>query len=243
MSGTTWIERYDSLKARFTAKRARGLVFTDEEVVFTQENLNALQLDLKLLVTMPNGPDKPPQSEIARREVLLSNMGVQLRSVKEMTSVSTSNALHAHGNDERAPSTESVSDRVAKMHLFGRSEEIGIGGSRPSHGKGYNPLSTSEAGLGMRVMEMRQMQNGMVDDIGQGVDRLHQQALTLGDETQLHTRLLDDMESNVDFAIEELQQDAERTKRLREQVHFTKLYVILLVEVIIVFFLLLYLFA
>ena len=95
----------------------------------------------------------------------------------------------------------------------------------------------------MRVMEMRQMQNGMVDDIGQGVDRLHQQALTLGDETQLHTRLLDDMESNVDFAIEELQQDAERTKRLREQVHFTKLYVILLVEVIIVFFLLLYLFV
>ena len=116
MSGTTWIERYDSLKARFTAKRARGLVFTDEEVVFTQENLNALQLDLKLLVTMPNGPDKPPQSEIARREVLLSNMGVQLRSVKEMTSVSTSNALHAHGNDERAPSTESVSDSFLFFH-------------------------------------------------------------------------------------------------------------------------------
>ena len=242
MSGVTWIERYDSLKARFGARRAQGLVFADDEVNFIQENLNSLNLDLKLLVTMPEGPEKPHPSEIARREVLLSNMGMQLRNVKESNSLSTTNALHSHKSD-RASSTESVSARVEKMHLFGRSDDIDGESRRQAHVKGYNPVATSEAGLSMRVMEMHHIQNDMVRDIGQGVDRLHEQALTLGDETQLHTRLLDDMEANVDFAIEELQYDAERTERLREQVHFTKLYIILIVEVIIVFFLLLYLFV
>ena len=150
MSGVTWIERYDSLKARFGARRAQGLVFADDEVNFIQENLNSLNLDLKLLVTMPEGPEKPHPSEIARREVLLSNMGMQLRNVKESNSLSTTNALHSHKSD-RASSTESVSARVEKMHLFGRSDDIDGESRRQAHVKGYNPVATSEAGLSMRV--------------------------------------------------------------------------------------------
>ena len=87
-------------------------------------------------------------------------------------------------------------------------------------------------------MEMHNMQGGLLSDIDHGVTRLHDQALAMGDESQLHERLLDNMESNVDFAIIELKEQQERTEKLRESVAYTKLYIILVVEIIILVFLL-----
>ena len=60
----------------------------------------------------------------------------------------------------------------------------------------------------------------------------------MGDEAHLHERLLDNMETNVDFAIDELREQRERTDQLRETVGYTKLYIILVVEVVILLWLL-----
>ena len=38
----------------------------------------------------------------------------------------------------------------------------------------------------------------LVDEIGAGVDRLHERAVGIRDETKMHTHLLDDMDHDVD---------------------------------------------
>ena len=66
-------------------------------------------------------------------------------------------------------------------------------------------IHTSDKGMGQRQMEIMKLQDDMLLDIGQGVDRLHQQALTIGDEAKIHVRLLDDLDNNVGAATSALQ--------------------------------------
>jgi hypothetical protein len=231
-----WMEKYSGLKARFQEKRAQGLVFNDDDVRFLRESLNSLKLDLQILSTSPEGPSKPPASEIARREVLLTNINSHLKKVVEEQHVSR-NGSHL----------DMASQVAGQSRPFGVPSPWGTP-TRASHngshdggdggGGGYKPVATSDKGLSMRVMEMHSMQGGVLSDIDHGVTRLHDQAMAMGDEAQLHERLLDNMESNVDFAIDELKEQRERTEQLRESVAYTKLYIILVVEIIILVFLL-----
>lgn len=56
------------------------------------------------------------------------------------------------------------------------------------------------------------LQDDMLLDIEKGVDRLHQQALQIGDEAKGQTRLLDDLDSNVDIATAALQAEAKHAQ-------------------------------
>ena len=92
------MEKYSGMKAQFQDKRAQGLVFNQDEVRFFQESLNSLKLDLQILSTSPEGPSKPAASEIARREVLLTNINSHLKKVVEELYVSHNRTVHK--NDE-----------------------------------------------------------------------------------------------------------------------------------------------
>ena len=230
-----WMEKYSGVKAQFQDKRAQGLVFNQDEVRFFQESLNSLKLDLQILSTAPEGPSKPAASEIARREVLLTNINSHLKKVVEELYVNRNRTVHK--NDEGT-----VASGHGPSSPFGVPSPWGTPTRTSNSGNGsnggYKPVATSDKGLSMRVMEMHNMQGGLLSDIDHGVTRLHDQALAMGDESQLHERLLDNMESNVDFAIDELKEQQERTEKLRESVAYTKLYIILVVEIIILVFLL-----
>jgi hypothetical protein len=235
----SWVEKYSSLKGRFQERRIEG-IFNYDDIRFVRESVNALKLDLQLLSTSPEGPMKPAPSEIARREVLLASISSQLKKIQDDMHVSENKTQFAAQNDNlsKGSLTKSIlfSGSNVSPPFWGNSSSPSP--SRESNAGGYNPVATSDRGLGLRVMEMQSIQGNVLSDIDQGVDRLHNQALAMGDEAQLHERLLDSMESNVDFAIDELTEQRERMDRLRETVENTKLYIILVVEIIILVFLL-----
>ena len=66
-------------------------------------------------------------------------------------------------------------------------------------------MTTSDKALAQRQKDVVKQQDAMLMQIEEGVDRLHGQALLIGDEAKLHTRLLDDLDSNVDIATAALQ--------------------------------------
>ena len=219
------------MRNRFQDKRGQGLVFSDDDVKFFQRSLNGLMLDLHILSTSPDGPSKPPASEIARREVLLTSINAQLERVVNEQYVSQNAPQKQHTQDNSSASSSYSTSRL--IPTWGGGSKI----TSSSNG-GYKPVATSDNGLSMRVMEMHNMQGNLLAEIDHGVTRLHDQALAMGDEAHLHERLLDNMETNVDFAIDELREQRDRTDQLRETVGYTKLYIILVVEVVILLWLL-----
>lgn len=78
-------------------------------------------------------------------------------------------------------------------------------------------VPTSDKGLAQRQAEMMRLQDNMLLDISDGVDRLHQQALTIGDEAKIHVRLLDDLDSNVGSATSALQVHSRRFLCIRSR--------------------------
>ena len=70
----------------------------------------------------------------------------------------------------------------------------------PFSGMTYNPVSTSDRGLIHKQEDIIKMQDDMILDIESGVDRLHEKAKVIGQEAKSHTRLLDDLDTNVEIA-------------------------------------------
>ena len=58
-------------------------------------------------------------------------------------------------------------------------------------------------------------QDVMIDEIANGVDRLHDRALMINEETTLHKNLLDDMDMDVDKATAGLRQETKHAKKVR----------------------------
>lgn len=69
------------------------------------------------------------------------------------------------------------------------------------------------------------------------MNRLHGQALQIGDETKAQTRLLDDLDSNVDIATAALQAEAKHAQVIKDKAQVCWMYVCVAVEVIILFLL------
>lgn len=66
-------------------------------------------------------------------------------------------------------------------------------------------MTTTDRGLIQRQRDVMKMQDDMILDIETGLDSLHGKALAIGEETKIHTRLLDDLDTNVDIATAALQ--------------------------------------
>jgi hypothetical protein len=68
----------------------------------------------------------------------------------------------------------------------------------------------TDKALSLKQKDVLKLQDDMLLDIESGVGRLHEKALQIGDEAKTHTRLLDDLDSNVDIATAALQVSAFR---------------------------------
>ena len=107
----------------------------------------------------------------------------------------------------------------------------------------YNPVSTSDQGLLQRQKDMIKVQDDMLLDIGAGVNRLHGQAIAIGDEVKMSTRLLDDLEDNVDLATSSLNAEAKHAAAIKEKAKVCYMYICIAIEVIIIFLLIILLFT
>lgn len=84
-----------------------------------------------------------------------------------------------------------------------------------------------------RQKEVMAQQDLMMLDIEKGVGRLHEKALTIGDEAKMHNRLLDDLDTNVDIATAALQEEARHAQEIKDKARVCWLYVCIAVEVVI----------
>uniref|UniRef100_A0A6U4KZC0 t-SNARE coiled-coil homology domain-containing protein n=2 Tax=Phaeomonas parva TaxID=124430 RepID=A0A6U4KZC0_9STRA len=66
-----------------------------------------------------------------------------------------------------------------------------------------------------RQKDIMALQDDMIADIGKGVDRLGNTANKIKDETQLHVRLLDEMDVDVDRATAGLRAEARHAEQIR----------------------------
>jgi hypothetical protein len=82
------------------------------------------------------------------------------------------------------------------------------------------------------------LQDDMLLDIGSGVDRLHQSALTIGDEAKMSTRLLDDLDGNVEMATAALQAESKHAERIKDKSKVCWMYLCIVFEIIIIIILL-----
>ncbi|KUF94473.1 hypothetical protein AM588_10005994 [Phytophthora nicotianae] len=82
-------------------------------------------------------------------------------------------------------------------------------------------------------------QDQQLDLIGQGVSNLRNYSLTVKDETELHVRLLNEIDDDVTRVTDGLESEGARAARVAKQSNNTKLYLIILVLVVILIFLLL----
>ncbi len=62
-------------------------------------------------------------------------------------------------------------------------------------------------------------------------------------EAKAHTRLLDDLDSNVDIATAALQAEAKHAEKIKEQTQMCWMYICIAVEVIILFLLIVVMFT
>jgi hypothetical protein len=105
-----------------------------------------------------------------------------------------------------------------------------------THSEQYNPMMTNSAMVQKQKDTMR-LQDEMLLDIESGVGRLHNKAVEIGEEAKTHTRLLDDLDSNVDIAAQALQEEARHTEKIKEQTKMCWLYICVAVEIIVLFLL------
>ena len=104
------------------------------------------------------------------------------------------------------------------------------GYSPPTEDGGVAPPSaashTSTAGEDFSMNMVIQQQDSVLDQISEGVSRLHHQSSAISEEALLQNNLLNDMENNLDAAHEGLGQEARRAQQMREDGSIWKLQLI-----------------
>jgi DNA repair exonuclease SbcCD ATPase subunit len=172
----TWSRNFDLMKRKIKGKRQSGVAFNDSEVKQLQQAISTLDAQLKLMHGSPMEYEMAA-SELARRQILLSN----LKSQMAKSSLSVQMAAGGAAN----PRDSSISTLTMSTIASRKSETS-------------NPMT--EAGMGQRAQAVIKQQDQMLDGLALGVERLHDKAHNIGQETRLQNKLLDDLEGNVDVA-------------------------------------------
>ncbi len=85
----------------------------------------------------------------------------------------------------------------------------------------------TEDALQATTQTVMEVQDGMIDELSSGVSRLADQARMINEEANLHTNLLDDMETDVEAATVGLRAEARHAEKIREESSTCKLYLII----------------
>lgn len=142
-------------------------------------------------------------SEIARRQILIENLR------KQAISALGTGALSVKGTKQVGSSSSTFSPST------------------------FNPLATTDKALVQRQNDMIKLQDEMLLDIEHGVDRLHGQAVAIGDEAKQSSHLLDDLDSNVEIATAALQAEAKHAAEIKDKAKVCWMYICIAVEVVI----------
>jgi len=99
--------------------------------------------------------------------------------------------------------------------------------SKPSTSSNPGPVDSSQDAYMQTTQTVMSAQDDMLDELGNGISRLHDQAQLINDESRLHVKLLDDMEGGVEAATMGLRAEAKHAEKIREQSSVCKLYIVI----------------
>lgn len=228
MSVSTWLDDHAAVKQHIMNDRANGVMLTSKEWSNLTNMVN--NLDLKLTKELKSQELIP--SELARREVLMNNLQRQLKDIKiELYQEDDVIGSHLGQGPLSSPSGSTITFE---------------GNGNLSRGAGYhhapswsnNKASLSNAGLEQKMVIQASTENDLLSEISGGVSRMKATALSMREESSLHDSLLDDFDYDVDQTAYALYEEAQRSKKLREQTMSTRLYLCLGVEVLVIIILL-----
>jgi len=97
----------------------------------------------------------------------------------------------------------------------------------------YNPSDISTKGLSVQREMALKEQDAIISQIGTGVDRLFMQAVTIGEEASIHSRLLDSLDDNVEVTQRALKEEAKHAELIREKSRSFYLYLCIAFEIIV----------
>lgn len=190
-------------------------------------------------------------SEIVRRQVTLEN-------IKRQVNI-------CNAGDANNSTYTSSAGGMAMSSGGSYISSTGSNGTSTVH----NPLTTSDQGLLQRQRQVLQMQDAAILDIEKGVDRLHQtvnspmfslmtfkihdifllmiwivywQAIEIGKETKVQTKILDELDLHVDQATVGLKNEAKHAEEVNRKSEVCYMYICIIVEVIVLVILILILF-
>ena len=204
-AGAQWSGQYESVKRALLLRRSTGIPLSREETQGHSMSLDRLQEQLRLLSAAPPGEHGLPASELARREVLVDNL----------------RTLILKG---QLPSSSS-----GRSSFGGGAAAAAAGGPSVV----YNPAEVSNKGLSVQREQVLKEQDDILSQIGAGVDRLFMQAVAIGEETSVHSRLLDSLDDNVEVTQRALKEEAKHAEVIREKSRTFYLYLCIAVEVAI----------
>ena len=204
-----WSADYDTVKSSFYSIRAKGLPLTLEQQQKFMGEFSGLRIFLKRL-NMELGVGSIPSSDIARREVLIANLEDAAKRAyvptKPPNSANNMGSIGSNGNGGAA----SMDDNNV-----------------------FNPMELSGHGLLLYNKATMKAQDEIIEEIGTGVQRLHQHAITIGEESKLHNALLSNLDENVDAGAEALRSEAKHAEVVRQKSKMCHLYMCLVVEVLV----------
>lgn len=200
-----WASDYDELRNQVRAFRSKGVTIGDKEHQMYVAGLNKIQRNFGEIRSSNTTTHAIPPSELARREILLNNLSKEINEMMILNSKTRIDAFQRNSNSTRVSNGETTV---------------------------VNPVALSDRGLVQRQEQTMRDQDSIIKDIGSGVDRLHQQALEMGRESQIND-VLDKLEDNVDDTHDDMRQATREANKVREATRTFGLYVCAAVELIL----------
>lgn len=145
----------------------------------------------------------------------LGRLTTQLRTIEQSRSLNSSEIAR------RRNLVDNLSRQVDAMGGgVGKTSAMGTGSS------GY-----AGGGMGLGAQTQTQMalkqQDDMIDELAAGVGRLKDQSRMINDESKLHTKLLDEMDADVEKAHQGMENETRRAAKLKEETSVWRLYMII----------------
>jgi hypothetical protein len=204
----TWASEFDARRRDFDAGRAKGLIMDEEMQKEVVDDLARLRREFRKV--REGGVGLAP-SDLARREVLLTNLE---------EAVSRAAVFNSQRGGLRG-----------KQAGYGQETDAV---NEASNSEAINPMQISGSGLRQQNERTIALQDGIIDEIEQGVGRLYNQAVNISAEAKTQSKLLDNIEDNTDTAAGMLRNEAEHAHEVRQKSEACTLYICIAVEVIVV---------
>mmetsp|Transcript_35624 Transcript_35624/g.33781 ORF Transcript_35624/g.33781 Transcript_35624/m.33781 type:complete len:219 (+) Transcript_35624:224-880(+) len=205
ISSREWSLQFETAKRQIQSKRSYGDLKLNEIDEFLII-MKKLEFSLKSMGSSPM-ENEISLSEVARREVILRNLTQVLNICK-------------NSRYEFTPNVNSIS-----------TAGTGKGGS--SSGVSTS-VTMTDNGLKLRQVEVVSLQDSMILDLGTGIDKLYRQAVSIGDESKLQVRLLDNLDDDVESTTNILQTESRHAERVKDKVNICWMYICVAVEILVI---------